>query len=348
MAFTYTWDEDFPAVGNDANEAHEHQFNDKRANRERIAVEHHAPTGDDTDTWRHSAGSGRVRYGVAGSRPASDATNTGSIYISTDTGATEYSDGAGNWISFGGGGGLYSGGTVDVTQTSTGVEGNSTDFTLVNAGDIFWLSGATRYYGISSITDADTIVLTAAYEGSNGNAQSYFIGRVNLSQQFLPRSGGTLFETTLGSALAAGSFLITGLGAASSNGEALRYEHSQAATIDHPDASVTLSKLGADVDMASWALGSYEGTGSGQTINASLDLTSGTYFGMIWALETGQSGSSLTLFHSSDTSGYSLVVRENYVNDAVTAPHATGFTLGTRADVNANNKTYAYVVVKFS
>ena len=53
-----------------------------------------------------------------------------------------------------------------------------------------------------------------------------------------------------------GGSKVTGLGDATINGDALRYEHKTAATLDHPDLSVTAAKLAAGIipALGTWAV----------------------------------------------------------------------------------------------
>ena len=357
MAMSITWDEADPKVGDPANLAHVDMQEIKVSVRERIAVEHDAPSGDNTDTWRHSAGSGRIRYGLAAARPAAGATNDGSIYVSEDSGAMEYSNGT-SWLTMGGGGGaLYSTGTATVVNGDATVEGaGGTQWTDVAAGDVFWLQSGSRYYAISSITDDDTLELAEDYEEGNAGGQDYYIGRTNLSPQFMPSAGGTGYgqtfeEPTLGSDMAAGGFSVTGLADPTANGEAERWEHSQEAVLDHPDASVVLAKLGADVKIASWSIGKYTGDGNdAREIEAGVDLETDTpaYMILIYPHSNTGAGNSWVIKTNEHTVGdHASVTRENNYAGTIVAIHDNGFTIDGDNDVNKLNIVYGYVVILF-
>jgi hypothetical protein len=73
----------------------------------------------------------------------------------------------------------YNTGTVDLTNLSTGVEGNSTAWdtgTNVLADDKF-NAGEGGYYRIASVTDGDTLVLATEFAGTTASAASYNVYR---------------------------------------------------------------------------------------------------------------------------------------------------------------------------
>lgn len=342
MAWNVTWDETDPAAGDDANLAHVDIQNVKKSIRERIAVDHDAATGDDTDTWTHKTFTGKIGKGTAAARPAASSTYEDKMYYSTDTGEFAVCDGS-NWISLSNS--EYNTGTVSVTEDSTTVEGSGTDFTQVSAGDVFWIEGGSRYYEISSITDGTELELTEVYEGTTAAGASYHVGRVNM-EQFLPRVGGSWFNGTLGTNLNANSKKITGLAAAASNGDALRYEHTTADPIDHPDSSVSLVKLASDVPVVGWAIGKYTGNGSEKEVDCGLDLSSGDFIILVYSTYEG-SGKRLVIKTSEDAATAALAVSEDYDTDLITAVGETGFTIGDNDDVNRNGESYIYLVLKF-
>ena len=73
----------------------------------------------------------------------------------------------------------YKTGTVSVTNGSATIEGTGTAFNSGNvvAGDIFTVVGDNAWYEVASVTDADTLVLTANYAGTTASGASYAITR---------------------------------------------------------------------------------------------------------------------------------------------------------------------------
>ena len=73
----------------------------------------------------------------------------------------------------------YKIGTVSVTNGSPTVEGAGTTFTggNVTAGDLFTIVGDNTWYEVASITDADTLVLSANYAGTTNASAAYAISR---------------------------------------------------------------------------------------------------------------------------------------------------------------------------
>ena len=71
-------------------------------------------------------------------------------------------------------GAIYSTGTTTMAASDTveGAGGMAWN-TAVAAGDIFMVAGDTTLYTVESITDADTLVLTAAYTGTTGAGRKF-------------------------------------------------------------------------------------------------------------------------------------------------------------------------------
>lgn len=69
-------------------------------------------------------------------------------------------------------------GTVTTINGNATVEGSGTDFTVYRPGQYFAIDDGGGYvtYTIASITDADTLVLTAVFAGTGGAGQAYKIG----------------------------------------------------------------------------------------------------------------------------------------------------------------------------
>lgn len=69
-------------------------------------------------------------------------------------------------------------GTVAVTNASATVQGTTTDFVNdgIVAGVMIEFDGDGIFYEVSSVTDADTLVLTRPYEGSTASGLSYRAG----------------------------------------------------------------------------------------------------------------------------------------------------------------------------
>lgn len=74
---------------------------------------------------------------------------------------------------------VHSVGNVDVTNASANVGSGATspEFDSDMVGATFYVSGDDREYVISSVTDADNIVLTENYEGVTGSDKTYYIYR---------------------------------------------------------------------------------------------------------------------------------------------------------------------------
>jgi len=345
MAWSITWDETSPAVGDEANLAHVDIQDVKKSVRERIAVEHAASTGDDTDTWVHTAGTGKIAQGLAAARAAAAAANAGRVFFATDTGVIS-ADTGGTWLNIHPH--YYITGTVTVTNADATVTGVGTDFTLLAAGDVFWISGTTRYYKIASITGALALELNEVYAGTTAAGQSYYVGRYSNHEQFLPRAGGTLYDVTidtLGGNLAAGGYKITGLGAATEAGDALNWPLLAAAV----DANTLTEVMHAAGLAGGIATGSYAGDDAATQAIAGtgLDLTDGAAF--IILVHRASTGGGLCFKLSSHPGLYSRQVAgagdywtENYIRSG----DADGFTVGTDDDVNKAAVTYYYFILK--
>lgn len=175
-------------------------------------------------------------------------------------------------------------------------------------------------------------------------------GELNVDfSDYLALAGGTM-----SGAIAMGASKITGLAAATENGDALRWEHSTAATIDHPDSSVTAAKIAdAVITFAKMAAGSgitqltcgtYTGNGSStRTITAGVDLSAGTYLVAV----ARSSGSRRLVIKTNSMSGnYSIVIGDSYREDCIKGGAATGFIIGERDDVNNDGSTFFYFILK--
>jgi len=334
MTWDYDWNENAPAVGDPAYEAHIHQQEDKKATRERINVEHNAPTGTNADTWTHRENTAKIGQGIAAARPAASAANKGHVYFATDTGRLSLDTG-GTWTDV-----LpayHTDGTVNVTNGDATVTGVGTNWSVLglgeNTGDIFWLDGASRYYRISSITDAGELELSVPYEEGTASGQNYYIGRVSSGQQFLPRAGGVAFDVVLwnavlGTALHANDKKITNLAAATEAGDALRWEQRP----------------------PTFAIGSYTGNATDdREIGIGIDLSSGTWMVFIYT-QSGAESMGIRIKTSEDGEE-SFGIGANavsYTTGRIKSGSANGFVIGSDDTINKNGVVYVYFVIKLT
>ena len=346
MAFTNEWNEATPVAGDDANTLHTIIQNVKKLLRERLNVSHDATDGDDTDTYAHKTFTGRIGSDVDASKPAAAAANLDKVYWSTDTGVVAMSDGTA-WHTIAT---IYhtdGTGSVDVTNGSPTVTGTATNFSRIAAGDIFWVSGATRYYSIASQDTAIQITLDVDYEGIDAANQDYFIGRVTGTEQFLPRAGGDAYDTTiyggvLGDALDANAMPITGLEQADANGEAVAYP---VGTDELEALAVTVAKLAAGL-AGEMKIGNYTGDDNdNRTIAAGIDLSGGT-----WVVGAMSTFGSLVIKTSTmgTSSYYNSAGGDGYIINLIQAGVATGFQIGDNVMINNNGTVYHYFVIKVS
>lgn len=178
-----------------------------------------------------------------------------------------------------------------------------------------------------------------------------------------------LTDSSLGNALDANGQKITNLADATINGDALRYQHKSAATLDHPASSVTTAKIADDaVDadklkdavvvfghlaassgIAQVKLGTYLGNGTTpHSIDASIDLSSSSWIILVYPKESTGSGNQWVLASSSNASGESFIDGSNPQTDCILSVDSDGFNVGDNNDVNKNGITYIYIILKLA
>lgn len=118
--------------------------------------------------------------------------------------------------------------------------------------------------------------------------------------------------------------------------------HVAANPIAHPDNSIPIAKIiiAGSLVIRTY-IGTYTGTGVAGLAVAVADLSTVTCIVHVYR----HGGSCKEAVRASTMTGlYSAVISEGYVNNAITALTATGFTVGNRDDVNDSGDTYTYVV----
>jgi len=296
--------------------------------RERANVEHYAHA-DETgkeNLWRHRKESGRSNYGLAANKPSTAAAGMqdGALYYETDTGLLKkynYTDEA--WTTVGtpnhsAAVTTYTTGTIDVTNASATVAGNSTAWSGNIAANDILLGPDSEYYVISSVDSNTQITLDRVYDGTTASGQSYTV-YLDGHPAYLPKGGGTVDGTlTLAGSLAMGSSKITGLAAATENGDAVRYEQ-----VIGVFAKVATGTYTGDAT-ASHAITGLSWQPKKVTVYAQ-------YQGHLPVVKTNQDG-----LYAKDAAG-------NWLTTFIISLDAAGFTVGNHAYVNGSGVTYTYI-----
>jgi hypothetical protein len=180
--------------------------------RERLALEHIFGVGTTTD-GQHKPGLCGICYvGTTAEIAALSSPPGGAIAFDTDLGVFKYYDSA-----------------VWSSVSVTGFTGNPASMLLTDTG-LVSPQGRFRIYCDDNIVSID------AYQDS--------------------LTWGSIFQFSrdgsvgASGALNMGGFKVTDVANATTTGDALNYAHKSAATLDHPDSSVTYAKLAADAKRA--------------------------------------------------------------------------------------------------
>ena len=337
MAFVKTWGEG--DLGSTYQDDIDDIVEDTRYGvRERANIEHltYADETGKTDVWRHRKEASRTNYGTAANKPTTEATGRvdGARYRETDTGLVKYWNATTEaWVTEGasGHGGVsttYTTGTVTVTNASAVVTGVDTAWVVggITTADVF-KGPDSEYYAIASIDSATQITLGRAYDGTTAAGASYTI-YLNGHPHYVPKSGGTINgtltvdgATTHGAAVAMGANKITGLAAATANGDAVRYEQlmTYRPTIftytgnGTDNRNVTNSGLGTSTPILAVVMAAYS--------SSSMPIV----------VKTADMG----LYTKGGGGGYNL----NQIHSLIEA----GFQVGTDNAVNSNTVTYVAI-----
>ena len=225
MVFVKSWDETAPANTDQVGDGDDALRDLKYALRERLAVEHNvfADETGQSNVAIHNEGSARCTEDTYANIPANAAALAGREFFATDRGQLFVGAGS-SWNSGPSIQHRYqqvynSTGTVAVTNGSTAVTGTLTNFTDLGSGTtwLFRVAGE-RWYPVATVGGATSITLGIAYAGTTQTGVNYqfcnpadhpcYLPAYNASVQTMTLTGGTL-----GGALAAGGFKITGLAA---------------------------------------------------------------------------------------------------------------------------------------
>lgn len=303
------------------------------ATRERANVEHYAYADESgqLNVWRHRKESGRSNYGLAANKPATVATGMidGALYYETDTGLLKkYNATSAAWTTIGspdhsGVTTTYTTGTIDVTNASQTVTGTTTEWTTyVAAGDVLMGPDA-ELYNVAAVVANNQLTLDRAYAGTTAAGQSYTI-YLNGHPQYLSAGGGAVDgdlsvagEATLAGGADMSDSKVSGLAAADTNGDAVRYEQ----------------VIGKALQIKT---GTYTGDGTDDR-----GIT-GVGFQPVFVVIYQHSDDPVVLKADCDTT-YAKRTGAGYVKNYIQSLDADGFTVGSANDVNQNGQTYTYV-----
>ena len=332
MAFTKTWSE--ADLKSTKQRSIDDLTEDTRIGlRERANVEHlaYATEGANLDVWLHRKEAARCNFGIAANIPVAPTAVgtsglvTGALYYETDTGLLKYYNGSA-WVTLGSPnhssiGTTYATGTVTVTNASAVVTGSGTAFsTNVTTADVFKGPDG-EYYGITSVDSTVQITLDRAYDGEGAAGQSYTIYLAG-HPQYVKKSGDTM-----DAALAMGASKITGLAAATANGDAVRYEQ----------------VIGV---FAKVKIGTY--TGDASATRAITGVGFQPEFLTLWEKTTGV----YVRYKSNQDTTYAKNSNGGYWEDEIISLDADGFTVGDGTgggvSMNASAKVYVYRAERYS
>lgn len=307
------------------------------ATRERANVEHYAYADESgqLNVWRHRKESGRSNYGLAANKPATVATGMidGALYYETDTGLLKkYNATSAAWTTIGspdhsGVTTTYTTGTIDVTNASQTVTGTTTTWTgNVSAGDVLMGPDA-ELYNVAAVVANNQLTLDRAYAGTTAAGQSYTI-YLNGHPQYLSAGGGAVDgdlsvagEATLAGGADMSDSKVSGLAAADTNGDAVRYEQ----------------LFGSNI--AAIKMGTY--TGDGVNPHAITGVGFQPTAVMVWSVTTTNAPRLLT--------SQSAVVKNIGNGDhetSIASLDADGFTLSDASGTNKNGDTFIYIALK--